>query len=209
MIYFAAHRSLLFLRYAHKGFSLIETAIVLGIVGLVIGGIWVAAAIVIKNQQIAALQAATLKVITDTQRAFQGFTPNDISTRSVGSLDTKIMYTLHLAGVFSPDVFPTCVTSATLNAQNYCANAWGAPGLFLSARKSATDVGDYVMQQGVGSAEVCIKLIMSFGAVDFASAGILAVGTGFREYTDSSQISLSQVRSDCTLLPLMMLRFGP
>ena len=50
-----------------SGFSLIETAIVLGIVGLVIGGIWVAAAAVFTNQKYKDLLDGTTFIVDQTQ----------------------------------------------------------------------------------------------------------------------------------------------
>ncbi len=50
------------MRQGRKGFNLIESAIVLGVVGLVIGGIWVAAATVMKSYQIN--QTATALILT-------------------------------------------------------------------------------------------------------------------------------------------------
>lgn len=45
-----------------KGFNLIEAAVVLAVVGLVIGGIWVAAAAVNRNRIVAQLSSATLQI---------------------------------------------------------------------------------------------------------------------------------------------------
>lgn len=49
-------------RYSHRGFSLIEAAIVLGIVGLVIGGIWVAASAVQTQIRLARMQEFVINV---------------------------------------------------------------------------------------------------------------------------------------------------
>lgn len=50
-----------------NGFSLIETAIVLGVVGLIIAGIWVAAAAVFTNQKYKALLDGTTYIVSQTQ----------------------------------------------------------------------------------------------------------------------------------------------
>lgn len=56
-------------RHNHKkAFSLIEAAIVLGVVGLVIGGIWVAASAVMENNRINRASAATILMVGNARR---------------------------------------------------------------------------------------------------------------------------------------------
>lgn len=51
-----------------RGFSLIEAAIVLGVVGLVIGGIWVAASVVIENDRVNRASTATILMVGNARR---------------------------------------------------------------------------------------------------------------------------------------------
>ena len=53
-----------------KGFSLIEAAIVLGVVGLVIGGIWVAAADVSENMKLNKAVAGVLVILNNVNRLY-------------------------------------------------------------------------------------------------------------------------------------------
>lgn len=53
-----------------KGFSLIEAAIVLGVVGLVIGGIWVAAATVYRNHRLNQTVAGIGVIYRNTRNLF-------------------------------------------------------------------------------------------------------------------------------------------
>ena len=59
-------------RKKHRGFNLIEAAIVLGVVGLVIGGIWVAAASVIQNQRVNKTVAAFGQIYAGVRNLFKG-----------------------------------------------------------------------------------------------------------------------------------------
>ena len=53
-----------------RGFNLIETAIVLGVVGLVIGGIWVGAAAVYERQKLDRIEANLVTAVSQMQRLF-------------------------------------------------------------------------------------------------------------------------------------------
>ncbi len=53
-----------------KGFSLVESAIVLGVVGLIIGGIWVAAAAIMENRKVTETEKGILTTATNMQRVF-------------------------------------------------------------------------------------------------------------------------------------------
>lgn len=59
-----------------RGFSLIESAIVLGIVGLVIGGIWVAAASVIESRRQTRFLEQIPTIILNLQKLYKNMPPN-------------------------------------------------------------------------------------------------------------------------------------
>lgn len=62
--------------HTRKGFNLIEAAIVLGVVGFVIGGIWTAAASVRENQKIEQAMLGVLTIVKNTRRVFSGNWPS-------------------------------------------------------------------------------------------------------------------------------------
>lgn len=59
-------------RSGGRGFSLIEAAIVLGVVGLVIGGIWVASSVLMERHRVLKAAEGVLQIIERTQRAYKG-----------------------------------------------------------------------------------------------------------------------------------------
>ncbi len=59
-------------RAAQRGFNLIEAAIVLGVVGLVIGGIWVAAAAVQANLRKADASKGLIQIVQNTRNLYYG-----------------------------------------------------------------------------------------------------------------------------------------
>lgn len=94
------------------GFNLVEAAIVLGVVGLVIGGIWVAAATVTNKlftKDMVAFATSALEIIHQNSRALTANTSNDLS--------------LHNFLAASP--LPG-------NPHNYSALCLGVPGLCAS-----------------------------------------------------------------------------
>lgn len=59
-----------------KGFSLVEAAIVLGVVGLVIGGIWVAAATIRENRKIDDAVSGVHVISENIRHLYKGLPPN-------------------------------------------------------------------------------------------------------------------------------------
>ncbi len=69
-----------------RGFNLVEAAIVLGVVGLVIGGIWVAAASVQSNLRKSDASKGLIQIVQNVRNLFYGQSPSatgDITTALV------------------------------------------------------------------------------------------------------------------------------
>ena len=80
------------------GFNLIEAAVVLAVVGLVIGGIWYAAASVQQSQRINNTAAGILQIATGARRLFSH---SDYPTTNGAS--TYVASTVHAAGLVPGD----------------------------------------------------------------------------------------------------------
>ncbi len=63
-----------------RGFNLIEAAIVLGVVGLVIGGIWVAAAAVQENMRNGDASKGLIQIVQNVRNLYYGQTPTATAT---------------------------------------------------------------------------------------------------------------------------------
>ena len=83
----------------NKGFTLTEIAIVLGIIGLILGAIWVAAASVYNNQRVAHAQTAVLQLAQATRTLY---TAQNVIDTAGSALD--ITTTLLNAGVTPSDL---------------------------------------------------------------------------------------------------------
>ena len=83
--------------HTQKGFTLIEIAIVLTIVGLIIGGIWLAASTVFTNNKARALSADAIQVIQNTKTLFGG----QGAQASATGMTVSLAYT---SGIFPADM---------------------------------------------------------------------------------------------------------
>ena len=88
-----------------KGFTLIEIAIVLTIVGLIIGGIWLAASTVFTNNKTQALSTDIIQVLQNTKTLFAG---QGSSATSAGFTEDAAKQ----AGIFPPDMISSSYTAA-------------------------------------------------------------------------------------------------
>lgn len=61
-----------------NGFNLVEAAIVLGVIGLVIGGIWIAAAQMQMNRKITQTMSGVLSAIENYRRTYAGFSADQV-----------------------------------------------------------------------------------------------------------------------------------
>ncbi len=73
---------------ARRGFNLIEAAIVLGVVGLIIGGIWVAAAAVQSNMKKSDASRGLIQIVQNVRNLYYGQSPTataDITTQLINA----------------------------------------------------------------------------------------------------------------------------
>lgn len=85
------HHQLTPRRQRRRGFTLTEIAIVLGIVGLILGAIWVAAAAVYNNLRISHMNTAVLQIVQGTRTLYatqNQITPGD---RTLDLINAKIV----------------------------------------------------------------------------------------------------------------------
>lgn len=105
------------LKCRQKGFSLIEAAIVLGLIGLVIGGIWVAAASARAGTQASQFQQQTLNLVKNV-RDYYAAQALPAAATVTGTLAGK--------GIFPSDMCPAnCVSAAAAATPYTVRNAYG------------------------------------------------------------------------------------
>lgn len=127
---------------ARHGFSLIEAAIVLGIVGLVIGGIWVAASSVQKQQRMARELTGILTIVQNIQNLYVGQSPT--GTTYLSGVNSLAIAAYKGADGFKADSTTPLSSHMDISVQDGCIA--GAPCIWL----------DYY---GLASTEACIQLV--------------------------------------------------
>ena len=82
-------------RKSQKGFNLVEAAIVLGVIGLVIGGIWVAAAAVQSNLRKSDASKGLIQIVQNVRNLYYGQSPS-----STGAITTALINANAMPGDF-------------------------------------------------------------------------------------------------------------
>ena len=157
--------------HSPKGFSLIESAIVLGVVGLVIGGIWVAASAVNSNLRMSNTVVAILQMVQGGQKLF----PLQSYPTAVGY--TFSMNTMQAAGVLPGDF---TLFNSNLNAKSpagavfygalQCHATYPCPSFTIGMMsQSFPDV----TRRGSISYGECTQIVRRIGAVTSGSNQLL------------------------------------
>ncbi len=141
------------------GFNLIEAAIVLGIVGLIVGGIWAAAASAYENMR---QQAASKNLLSLAQnvRGFYAQNPAD-------SIDTDV------ENLFSLGLLPADMVVGTAGAHTL-RHQWG--GAVTLSDTSASGLASFSITFTKMNSEACRNFIMR-NANAARGSGLLVVGT--------------------------------
>jgi prepilin-type N-terminal cleavage/methylation domain-containing protein len=99
-----------------KGFSLIEVAIVLGIIGLVIGGIWVASAAVQTNLREAIASEGLLQIVQNVRSNYNGQSPSATADITADLVSTLSIPADLLQGTQTRTPWNTAITVALDNS---------------------------------------------------------------------------------------------
>jgi hypothetical protein len=119
-----------------KAFSLIEAAIVLGIVGLVIGGIWIAAETVSTNNKVNISSTYSHKIVHDLLRLYKG--------QEFPTSFTDLTPTLISANIIPPDMI----------ANGAAVNVWGGAYEIIIPSAGLLRVTFYSVPQSA-----CVKFV--------------------------------------------------
>ena len=148
-----------------KGFTLTEIAIVLGIIGLILGAVWVAASGVYSNQKVSKANTEILTILQSVRTLYS-------TSATTGLADaTDMTADLCSAQAFPGDMLKTTTCSAT-NVNN----PWGGNTTVLSSSSSVAGTGDaLVVRMTAVPTAACISLFTSI-AGNSRDSGLWYVG---------------------------------
>jgi len=150
-----------------KGFTLIEIAIVLTIVGLVIGGIWLAAATVLNNNKTAELSRQVIQIVQNTKGLFT----NQTGANPTGGFNQ--------AAAISAGVFPGGMVINGTNVRHPFATTLTTSSVTLERQgANAIDLTVGSTTAGLGLPQsACIDLVSRIAtAENFSRYGLTKVG---------------------------------
>lgn len=174
--------------HTQKGFNLIEAAIVLGVVGLVIGGIWVAAAAVSENHKIKQATSGVLSIVENIRRLFHGNWP-DVQTQLAS--DSPIGHTM---GIFDgADGFYYNDDDGKMH------DPWGTGNFYieLNFTYSGTFVPIGIWFHTVSVAQ-CIKIVSAITSRFHDNDNLIAVALPVDYHTFITTIPLVPTKAQCT-----------
>ncbi|MDR3449936.1 MAG: type 4 pilus major pilin [Alphaproteobacteria bacterium] len=140
-----------------QGFTLTEIAIVLGIIGLILGAIWVAASAVYNNQKVGKGTTQMLNIV-------QGIRSLYSTSSTTGLADaTDMTFSICSAGVFPSDMIPSagCGTSAAPGTIN---DPWNGSTTVASTSVAVAATGDaFIVKMAGVPTSACTALMTSLG----------------------------------------------
>jgi type II secretory pathway pseudopilin PulG len=153
-----------------RGFSLLEAAVVLGVVGLVIGGIWGVASSVRASMQANQLHQQTLNLVSSIRDYY--------ANRPLPSVTADMTDTLRTKGRFPEEMCPAnCVAAISPSVLSYVRNAYGGTATVTIPNPATYSNQFYITYLSVdkkGCMELGMKLSArapEIGLVSFAAAG--------------------------------------
>jgi len=160
-----------------RGFTLTEIAIVLGIIGLILGAIWVAAASVYGNMRISTANTELLQVAQAVRSLYatSGTTDQtaDMAPQDTAQAGNGLTY-------IRAGVFPTnALNQGSATTSTFTRNPWGGAIFVQSAQQVAGTNDSFVVVFNSIPNDACINLLTSSTGTG-RDPGMWAVGGGAR-----------------------------
>jgi len=190
-----------------KGFSLVEAAVVLGVVGFVLGGIWVAAAHFSEEYKVNKTVEGIMQIIERTRNINKGFTPHQLRIAGGGGTQVSIFNGMYNAGAIPTDVFPKCNSGVT-----ECYGLWGGNGLsgvrLHVVQLVGHPTGQYLLQIWVPKSS-CAKLGMALAEINFNIYYIRMITLSFNTFYSNEEMTLNSLNTYCNFSPFYGIYFFP
>lgn len=144
------------------GFTLTEAAIVLGIAGLVLGAIWVAAAHLVSNQRIYNTQLEITSIVENVRKLHYGRRVVEAGATNGNFIS---------AGVFPSDIIQDATAGTALNL-------WGGNTIVAPATAAGTANDGFTVTFQDMPQSSCVSLVLRVGGQTLRDAGLVGIGAG-------------------------------
>lgn len=175
------------MRRASSGFTLLELAIVLSIIGAIISGIWIYAAQANESIRLEKFTSQTVRTIMNAKRVFANATfPDTLANITDGAVT---------AGIFPAEMVTSDPDNRVLDAYNnkvtlsYTAKAGTSGGIYLTFEKLSQNACVSILTKLIGTKSV---------RQQSGLLGIKSLGT-YRPITTSQEITISDLVSECSV----------
>lgn len=172
-----------------KGFSLLEAAIVVGVVGLVIGGIWGVVSSVRASMQSNQLHQQTLNLVSSIRDYY--------ANRPLPSVAGSITDTLGMKGRFPEEMCPAnCVSDLSNGLPRTIRNAYGGAATVVIPNPAYPNQFyiNYTSVTQKGCMELGMKLSARAPEIGLVSLVLAVSGVARTTFP----IPLATIKSDCT-----------
>lgn len=169
-----------------RGFTLTEVAIVLGIVGLILGAVWVAAAAVYDNMRVKRTNEAILQVVQGVRSLYASGNSTGVTTSGADMTADLIA-----AGVVPQDM----KTSATATT---AVNAWSSTGGDFQIQNGNAAGTSFALRFANLPQKACVNMLVS-NSQQAQGTGLVGAGTSIGTGTTTiAPISVGSATSTCT-----------
>ncbi len=178
-------------RHKKKGFSLLEAAVVLGVVGLVIGGVWGVYSSVRASMQSNLLHQQTLNLVSSVRDYY--------ANRPLPAAAGSITSTLQTKGRFPEEMCPANCLSASTPSSPSPRNAYGGTAT-VNIPNPATYSNQFYITYASVDKKGCMELGMKLSA-RAPEIGLVSFSVGSGAPRTTFPIPLATLQTDCTPMP--------
>jgi prepilin-type N-terminal cleavage/methylation domain-containing protein len=174
-----------------KGFTLTEIAIVLGIIGLILGAIWTAASSVYSNQKISKANTELLSIAGAVRNTYANSLQSGYANSAALTGGTTSTMTIALcnAGAFPTDIVVVCATPE-ISDPWAVSTAAGVGTVLIPTSITGTQDGFAIAMTGVPKA-ACANMLANVGnGAFFAGVGASLTAAGWTAGTTASNLPI-------------------
>jgi prepilin-type N-terminal cleavage/methylation domain-containing protein len=196
--------------WGKRGFSLTELAIVLGVMGLILGALWAAASSVYSNNRASKAESEVLTVAQAIRAMYATYSSVDVNADMPAGFGASTVGHAN-ATYLAAGVFPSDMLNAAPAAATAAQDPW-AGGVAVVSTEVAVANDSFAVEFDKVSQDSCIKILMSIAGAGYNSsvygvstgaAGTLPIAGGGTNTAGTTALPISIITAQglCTNIP--------